>query len=336
MPRMLLVAAAALVLFSGCSSAENDPNLAAAIDRTVAAGSSRLEVSGTTKNAGQTVPITCAGGVDYERERLYLKCVWAGFLSHEIKVIARTTYVRGEVLSDDDMTWYKTVSGDAALLGGTISFEDLLTILRAAGTDIRRVGEEKVRRVVTVQYGFNADCASVEAECSGETLPVEVWIDEESLVRRLWFRDLTDDGTVELHDFGADIVIEAPPEDQVVDVDMQLTPRLCGDGFGAPITVRQALDQLQRLGFSDVRARCTESVADLVWNTDRGFLSCLLFPSTVPDAPTSVRRSGADGADAQLELHNLTCTILTDSPTGEATIDKLEAAFAELERTVRS
>ena len=57
--------------------------------------------------------------------------------------------------------------------------------------------------------------------------------------------------------------------------------------------------------------------------------------SAPADAPTTVARRGVDGADAELRLRNLTCTILTDSPTGEVKIDRLEAAFAELERAIR-
>jgi hypothetical protein len=43
----------------------------------------------------------------------------------------------------------------------------------------------------------------------------------------------------------------------------------------------------------------------------------------------------ADGADIRLSLHNLECALLADSPTGQEKIGRLEAVFAELERTVR-
>lgn len=132
--------------------------------------------------------------------------------------------------------------------------------------------------------------------------------------------------------------IEPPPADEFEDLDRLRDMRECHDTFGAPISVRQALDSMRREGLTVGRAaKCSLGFASFEnANVAReGGLSCFLYESSPPDAPTTVRRRGADGADAELALHNLECTILADSPTGEERIDKLEAAFAELERTTR-
>ena len=65
-----------------------------------------------------------------------------------------------------------------------------------------------------------------------------------------------------------------------------------------------------------------------------GHVSCGVHAEPPADAPKTTVRRGADGADAELALQNVVCTIFTDSPTGEEKIAKLEAAFEELERAI--
>ncbi len=116
----------------------------------------------------------------------------------------------------------------------------------------------------------------------------------------------------------------------------------CAPDFGRPIRVGMALDVVRGQGFTvPAEVDCTGALATF-GNTDsagsfgrEGQLYCFLMASSPSGAPTEARRRGADGADVELALHNLTCTLLADSPTGEEKIDKLEAAFAALERTTR-
>ena len=117
----------------------------------------------------------------------------------------------------------------------------------------------------------------------------------------------------------------------------------CSLAGATPIGERQARKTLRRHGFSvraDTSGLCPEGVAAALDSlpkdfVDDGRVSCFLYAEPPADAPKNVARRGVDGADAELRLRNLTCTILTDSPTGEAMIDRLEAAFAELERAIR-
>jgi hypothetical protein len=161
-------------------------------------------------------------------------------------------------------------------------------------------------------------------------------------VRRISLGDRSGSGTIEFYDFGVEVRIEPPPAEQVEDVGALLGMKKCAPAFGRPIRVDVALDVLGRQGFSvPGEVDCTGSLAT-IGNTDaagsfeqEGQLYCFLTASSPGGAPAEVRRRGADGADVELALHNLTCTLLADSPTGERKIDKLEAAFAELERTTR-
>jgi hypothetical protein len=113
-----------------------------------------------------------------------------------------------------------------------------LGLLSAAGADFREVGEEDVRGVSTTHYEGTVDLEQVaeqvpeEAresyrrlmELSGESeVPVEVWIDEEGLARRIRYQQTLADGTTmdltqEYYDFGTEVDVEPPPDSEVLDL----------------------------------------------------------------------------------------------------------------------
>jgi hypothetical protein len=107
--------------------------------------------------------------------------------------------------------------------------------------DIQAVGHEEIRGVQTTHYTGVVDLRALAEEDpalkgsidqmvakTGITrIPVEVWIDDDGLVRRLKQTmhgaasgqgiplDMTT--TTELYDFGTDVNVEEPPADQVID-----------------------------------------------------------------------------------------------------------------------
>ena len=117
----------------------------------------------------------------------------------------------------------------------------------------------------------------------------------------------------------------------------------CSEEDGRPISEGRARDALRGNGISVSSERfgpCVEGIVGELTNAPddfkrEGSVWCFLHERPGPDATTTVVRRGADGADAELVLQNLECTIFADSPTGEEKIDKLEAAFAELQRAIR-
>ncbi|MGH3036277.1 MAG: hypothetical protein ACRDMU_03765 [Gaiellaceae bacterium] len=83
----------------------------------------------------------------------------------------------------------------------------LLETLEAAGA-FAEVGSERVRGVETTR--FRGSVASSR---------VDIWVGADELVRRVTVRD--GDGThveLELYDFGADVEVERPPEDEVTEL----------------------------------------------------------------------------------------------------------------------
>lgn len=117
----------------------------------------------------------------------------------------------------------------------------VLEYLRAASDDTEEVGEEEVRGVATTRYRMTVDLAKVaeqapeearatiESLIAGtglETVPVEVWIDADGLVRRmdLDYRGMEVapgekgdmDLRMELYDYGVGAEVELPPSDEVM------------------------------------------------------------------------------------------------------------------------
>jgi hypothetical protein len=118
-----------------------------------------------------------------------------------------------------------------------------LDFLRAAGR-VKELGDETVRGVETTRYkgvidleryakqveksdGGAAAARSLRKaiELTGKsTMPVELWIDEDSLVRRMVWEQNTSVGagrapssvkaTMDLFDYGADVKVVIPPDDQ--------------------------------------------------------------------------------------------------------------------------
>ncbi len=122
----------------------------------------------------------------------------------------------------------------------------LVEILRAASGDIETVGTEELRGVTTTHYRATVDLAEYKQlvpraereelqsildqaveESTVEDLPVDVWLDEQGLVRKVTMsvtaaqagsmEPVTGAITFELYDYGEDVEIELPSDDDVVD-----------------------------------------------------------------------------------------------------------------------
>jgi hypothetical protein len=118
-----------------------------------------------------------------------------------------------------------------------------LLYLRAASGRVDEVGEEEVRDVSTTHYRMTVDLEKVAKlnpeqrenverviEQSGvRTVPTEVWLDDDGLVRRmkLAYDDMQFAAgqrgdmamTMELYDFGTAVDVEPPPAGQVIDIE---------------------------------------------------------------------------------------------------------------------
>lgn len=345
MNRSLLAAVAALVLLSGaaCGAGEGEADLAAAADRTVETGSSRFTISGTAKLGDGTERFACSGAANYAEERLRLNCAYGPSRALEVVAIGTTMYMRGEILgfgSLDRSAWIRM--DDDESFAELITPQRLLALLRGASTRTERVGEEQVRGADTVRYRLEVECEAAELDCDGATAPVDVWVDDDGLVRRIEVDEQASSFTLEFHALGEPVDVEPPPPGDVRDLGAVSGSGPCAPGFGDPVGLGQAMDAVRRYGFSipEREPLCVAGVASFGNGTApleaEGRVSCYVRATAPAGAPRSVLRRGADGADAELSLANVECVLLADSPDAETKIDRLEEAFAELERTIRN
>jgi len=121
--------------------------------------------------------------------------------------------------------------------------------LSALGPGVTKIGEEEIRGVPTSRYRAVVDLNLLEsqappgkeAEWSAyvqtlrdriglDFVPVEVWVDDDGLIRRLYHEyGFAAEGTsavvtTELFDFGADVNVKAPPPGQVAALDDLIRP----------------------------------------------------------------------------------------------------------------
>jgi hypothetical protein len=127
----------------------------------------------------------------------------------------------------------------------------LMQFLRGASDDIEEIGQEQVRGVETTRYRatldldeaaeqgadigelsdemreqLKAEIERMKAQTGLETLPVDVWIDEDNLLRRMRMElsfpvegeQVDMEMTMDFFDFGVDVRVAPPPDEQTVDI----------------------------------------------------------------------------------------------------------------------
>jgi hypothetical protein len=355
--RFLLLAVAATVVFlTGCGAAENDPNLAAAAEKTEALGSGRFDVNGTLKDNGVT-GISCRGSADYDRKRVHVRCEYQGAGVFEAIAIGHDVYLRGDAAlgPGTEDKWEKDTEdvGEETALS-SLSPQHLLSLLREASSETTRVGEEDVRGDATVKYRLTVDCDAAELNCGGSA-PVDVWIAEDRVVRRIAIDDDDGEVTFEFFDFGADVDIEPPPTDQILDPDPGLSGFSSGLGAtscsgmpGAPITEEEAIHVLRRHGFTVSRQgqqlcnaafdstmlsnAVSGSLQDVIER--EGYLACSVM-RLKPGAGAGKKLVGVEGEriSAEVDFENVRCTLFAQGPAEAEKVDRLQDAFAELKQT---
>jgi LppX/LprAFG-like lipoprotein len=264
MRALLLVASLLLVLgASACgskTSAETTVSPDAvqlAASRTTDAGSYKADMTASMEVSGQSVEMNGTGEFDAsdQRGRMSFTTSVAGQdLDMEMVYALPAVYMHYPAgllpgLSEE-RPWVKL---DLEKLGRQegLDFGQLMQAGQSDPTqglqylkgadDIQAAGDEEVRGVQTTHYTGVVDLRALAEEDpamkesvdqliaqTGITrIPVDVWIDEDGLVRRLRQTmhgaasgqglplDVTT--TTELYDFGTDVSVEEPPADQVID-----------------------------------------------------------------------------------------------------------------------
>lgn len=157
--------------------------------------------------------------------------VGVGKRSMEMRTVDGTLFMR--LPSDDGVErWLASPVPEGGTGSGMLQTDPTtyLDLLEAVASEIDEVGRERVRGVSTTHYRFEVDPAKLEtpspqfggdalSSAGIETLPLDVWVDENDLPRRIRVAlgasgsDIRVD--IEMFDYGEPVDVEEPPENLV-------------------------------------------------------------------------------------------------------------------------
>jgi hypothetical protein len=239
---MRLVALVGLALaLAGCGGA-SEATLDAAAEAT-AGDTSRFEMtirySGpSAESAGE---LMASGAFDYPNELAAMTVsgpfpfLGGSVALKEVRLIGRTTYMRWVI--EDKQYWIKDEAAENSsdpneqlipFPGSPTKPTDVLERVLAASEDIAVVGTEDVRGVETTHYRARVDLRKLPSSerpedklelPGGRFVPVELWIDDESRLRRITIARGANQGgettAVELFDYGVQIDVEPVAEEKL-------------------------------------------------------------------------------------------------------------------------
>jgi hypothetical protein len=256
---VLLIALVAFAHLNGSSETSLNP-IADAAERTEATSGSRMSLTAIYTAPGQSHSFLMRGqGVVNERSgraRIEATMQLPGrSVSIETVSDGRSTYIRSP-LFEGELPPGKEWIGMQPFLGQDPSSamvsngdpKQQLEMLKATGSDVETVGEQSVRGVATTRYRGTIDldravsllrergkarfAKVLERATEGfpSTIPVEVWVGNDGIVRRIrqvmtfpvgeggeGGPELEMDMRIDLYDFGIEPTIEVPPPSRVFD-----------------------------------------------------------------------------------------------------------------------
>jgi hypothetical protein len=301
-------------------------------------------VHGVQRDDDASVPMACQGEADYSAKRVRVNCD-GGYGALDAIAIGGDYYMRGALFGTGTDTWVKMtgeVDDDDAL--ASLSPQKLLRILRDASSETEELGAEEIRGVEAVGYRLTVDCEVALLSCDG-TAPVDVWIGDDGVVRRIELEDDDGDVTFEFFDFGAEVSIEPPPAEEVVE-ESALGSGSASSGSGesgscaaegSPISVQRAIRALRRHGFPVERddSGCSGTLAAMLSTitlSDTSSLTCFVFAGVEdPGITAGVDALLGDLEKVERSVQNVDCMLFVESGDDDP-ITRLDAALAELRR----
>lgn len=255
---LLLLVLASLPLACGEGDALSpEAAVAEAATKTADAGSARVDIDAGLNSSAGSFTMTGEGEFAGDRGRMTFDVVAGGQrISMEMVFDQLIIYMRFPsglgVDLPGDKSWVKM---DLEALGkeegidfsqftqfGQSDPTQTLRYLRGASGDFEKVGEEEIRDVATTHYRGTVDLRKAAdqlpesaresivrlVELVGKsTFPFDVWVDDEGLARRIKYEQPIPDAngqnatmamTMDFYDFGAEVDVEPPADDEVVDL----------------------------------------------------------------------------------------------------------------------
>ncbi len=224
----------------------------------------KLTTSGSG-HLGSALDISATGAYDLDAEATQLDVDLGSLGGHEeMVVVDGKAYLKlpAGLGSTTDKPWL-ALDAPTSKLGsnplGTMDPKAMLDELKSITGDLTVVGHETIDGVDTTHYHGTIDPSKAPGATQGAapklfgsiTMPVDVWIDDQGLLRRQQLSITAPAGsadsgassllggfgltlTIEFTDLGAPVTITAPPADQVQTVDPKTLAKRFGNGSSLP------------------------------------------------------------------------------------------------------
>ena len=264
--RWMAALAVLVAVATGACGNNGEQILAAAGQATADAGTSRMAMKMSAsapaaelegQSPAEDFTMTAEGVIDYETGHGILKMdmgalgVPGAEGEAEMRLLGPVAYMKMPGAELGGRPWVKfdleSLGDDGqgpvpGLNPGSNDPRGVLDALRGVSGEVEQVGEEAIRGVPTTHYRATVDLEKAEAEVPEErrgdfatfsdqlgidTLPIEVWVDEEGRARRFSYEVETPAAAdtpasnvelvIDLYDFGVDVEVEAPPSEEVTD-----------------------------------------------------------------------------------------------------------------------
>jgi hypothetical protein len=265
--RLLALVAALAVAVTACGGPDPEQLVSGASGALEEAGTASFEMRVVTAGQGDT-DFVAEGAQDLASGALRMDIDLGDEGNRtETLLLGTDVFLRSplfELFTGDTTTWIRVDLTDQAeeqgldadaLLDGNTGPAALLAQLDGAAGDPEELGSDEIRGTdtthlrVTIDTGVAIEQSSPEtreqlrayAEATGlpETYPLELWVDDDGLVRRIRSvldvpdgptgtgtgqdagddpRGLTQETTLELFDFGVSVDLDAPTEEETVDL----------------------------------------------------------------------------------------------------------------------
>jgi hypothetical protein len=248
-----VLGALTVALAAGCGTETvGVEQIASAADASERTSGMRVALKATIDVADREVPMSGSGVMDMRGRRAQLTYRVEGQEIHQV-MDGLNMYMQSpqfEPVLEDGKTWAKMDLARANReLGiqqpGNSDPRQMLGQLKAVSGEVEKVGEEEVRGVETTHYRGEVDLrktaddlppARREAarrrierfidQFGVENYPMDVWIGEDDLVRRLRMRpsmellgqEMSFDMTMDFFDYGTPVRVDLPPKDEVQDI----------------------------------------------------------------------------------------------------------------------
>jgi hypothetical protein len=250
--RYLVVLAGVAVIAAGCGTRTAQASEVAAAAANTAHLSARLSLTTTLRTQGMSISFSETGEYDFARSRGVLHMHGPAGVAAEVLFIPPEVYVKLPGGSHGPLprgkSWIEVKAAGTGPLGdfvpgpsGNTNPADLLSSLRAVSSSVTTMGSATIRGVPVTHYRVRVDPAkavsrvprserpgllALARNMGAAAAPVDVWVDQRSLVRRLRVSLARPLGlgkhfgshitlTLDFYDFGVPVHVTAPPAGDV-------------------------------------------------------------------------------------------------------------------------